>query len=300
MTQPSRFAAWMMAARPKTFAIALAPVFVGTGLAFAVLKTIDPLVFIATAFLAIAMQAITNMQNDAGYTQRRADRATRKGLPRATSLGLLTVKEVEVAIVIVSFLAILDTLFLMYRGGPAFIIVTLASIAAAYLYMGGPKPIAYTPFGELTVLIFFGLVATCGTYYLQALEVTMQSVALGTALGCIASNVLCVNNFRDITHDAEIHRQTLAVTLGAERFLILFSALQIIPYVILAALAVYDAIFLPSLIVFLLIGKSYSLCVDIRKLKGNDLNRVLFGTVALEMRFAILLTIGLVIAGFVF
>ena len=80
--------------------------------------------------------------------------------------------------------------------------------------MGGPRPIAYTPYGEIVVFIFFGLVAAIGTYYLQVQDISVTILIVGCALGLIASAVLCVNNFRDREHDESIHRYTMAVVLG--------------------------------------------------------------------------------------
>lgn len=295
--KPRSFAAWMLAMRPKTWAIALAPVFVGTALAFASRGRFDPLVFFATALLAVCMQAVTNMENDAGYTRRKAERSNRKGLPRATSLGLLSVKSVERAILLTAAVALADTAYLVNVGGAAFLAVTLFSLAAAYLYMGGPHPIAYTPFGELTVLVFFGLVATAGTYYLQTLEVSREALGCGFALGCIASNVLSVNNFRDFEHDASIGRRTLAVVCGPQTFLNLFAFVQALPYVAVAVLAASSPKWIPLLVVFLLTGRSIALIKAIRTRKGDELNAVLFQTVALEMRFALLMTAGAVASG---
>lgn len=296
---PRSLGAWMMSCRPKTWGVALAPVIVGTAFAWAQNFSLNLLIFAATAILAVCMQAITNMENDAGYTQRKAERSNRKGLPRATSLGLLSVGEVHKAIVLVALLAMIDTFYLMSAGGPWFIAVTIFSVIAAYAYMGGPYPIAYSPFGEATVLLFFGFVATCGTYYLQTKSISAASLLGGLGLGCIASNVLCVNNFRDIRHDASIGRKTLAVCLGEKRFLGLFSFLQAVPYAASAALCLADWRYFPCMIVFAALPKSLRIIRDIRVKKGNELNAVLFSTVKLEVLFALLLSAGALASGFI-
>ena len=195
--KPGSFAAWCVSFRPKTLGIAAAPVAVGLAVSAAVTHTFDIVVAIATLALSLLMQAISNMENDAGYTKRRAERKTRKGLPRSTANGWLTVEQVERMIKILIGVVVLDTLFLIYVGGWVMMVISAASVIAAYAYMGGPKPIAYTPFGELVVLIFFGLTAVCGTYYLQAGALSFNSVLLGVALGSVAAAVLAVNSWRD-------------------------------------------------------------------------------------------------------
>ena len=209
--KPHSFGAWLIAIRPKTWGVAVAPVLAALAVSLSDTGIFHPLTALLTAALAILMQIITNMENDAGYTKRKAERTNRKGLPRATSLGLLTVQEVETGIKLLALIALLITGYFIYLTQWFFLAITVLSIAAAYLYMGGPKPIAYTPFGELTVLIFFGLVATCGTYYLQQQTLSWVIVVVSFALGLIAAAVLCVNNYRDRVHDASIGRNTLCV-----------------------------------------------------------------------------------------
>ena len=160
--KPGSFAAWCVSFRPKTLGIAAAPVAVGLAVSAAVTHTFDIVVAIATLALSLLMQAISNMENDAGYTKRRAERKTRKGLPRSTANGWLTVEQVERMIKILIGVVVLDTLFLIYVGGWVMMVISAASVIAAYAYMGGPKPIAYTPWGEFVVFIFFVLLRRFG------------------------------------------------------------------------------------------------------------------------------------------
>lgn len=146
--------AWLLAIRPKTFGVAVAPVLASLAVCLSDTGFINPVTAALTALLAIVMQAITNMENDSGYTKRKAERTNRKGLPRATSLGLLSIKEVEIGILIASLIGVAITIYFIYLTHWFFLLVTVASIAAAYLYMGGPRPIAYTPYGELLSLSF--------------------------------------------------------------------------------------------------------------------------------------------------
>jgi 1,4-dihydroxy-2-naphthoate octaprenyltransferase len=158
--------------------------------------------------------------------------------------------------------------------------------------MGGPKPIAYTPFGEVLVLLFFGLTAVCGTYYLQTSELTINCILLGAALGTIASGVLAVNNFRDREHDESIGRRTLAVLIGEKSFLRLFDALLLIPYALVALMVVTDISRWPYFLVILSLPLAMRVSQQIRRSQHEALNEVMFSCVQLEARFALLFAIG--------
>jgi 1,4-dihydroxy-2-naphthoate octaprenyltransferase len=215
VVEPGSLAAWRVALRPKTFPIAAVPVFVGTAFAWAQHGTFVPWVFVLAIAGAILVQAISNMQNDVGYTVRGGETGTRTGLPRATANGWLSVPAVRGAIVAAVVAAVLvGAPLIVHRGWPVALIVA-SSIVAAWAYMGGPKPIAYTPFGDVTVFLFFGLMAVCGTVYVQAGTIGTAGWLAGVAIGLLAASVLTVNNHRDIAHDATTGRRTLSVLLGA-------------------------------------------------------------------------------------
>ena len=210
---PGLIRSWLAFTRPKTWLIAVSPVIASLALAWSETKTFAPLTALFTISIAILMQAISNMENDLGYAERNAERGNRRGLPRATTMGWISLPTARIAIRIGALLALINTAVLIWIGGWVFLLIGLASLIAAYSYMGGPKPIAYTPFGELVVLVFFGLTAVCGTYFLQTGSISTNACLLGLALGSIASGVLAVNNFRDYEHDSSIGRNTLAVVI---------------------------------------------------------------------------------------
>ena len=133
------------------------------------------------------MQIISNLQNDVGYTVRGGETGTRTGLPRATARGWLAIGTVRAAIVLAVLLAVVvGAPLIALRGWPVALIV-VSSIVAAYAYMGGPRPIAYTPFGEATVFLFFGVVALVGTIYVQAGVVGTAGWVAGIAFGLLAA-----------------------------------------------------------------------------------------------------------------
>jgi 1,4-dihydroxy-2-naphthoate polyprenyltransferase len=156
--------AWAVAVRPRSLLVAISPVLVGATLGFERTGAIDLLAASLVLGAALLMQVITNMQNDVGYTVRGGDSSgTRTGLPRATANGWLSVRHVRLAIVSAAIVAVgLGLALVAYRGWPV-LAIGVASLLAALAYMGGPRPIAYTPFGEATVFVFFGLVAVLGT-----------------------------------------------------------------------------------------------------------------------------------------
>lgn len=293
--KPGSPAAWLLAIRPKTFGVAVSPVIAALAVTLSDTGKINVLVAVLTALLAILMQAITNMENDAGYSKRKAERGNRKGLPRATSLGLLSVPKVELAIKLTGLIALAITGYFIYITHWVFLLITVASIAAAYLYMGGPKPIAYSPYGEIVVFIFFGLTAVCGTYYLQLSDVSMTVTIVGCALGLMAAAVLCVNNYRDRKHDESIERYTMAVVLGKELSILAYKMMLYVPYGLMLCIVALDSSRYPYLLSWVTLPIALKLPKDLANKDGLELNGTLFATVKLEVLFALTLTLGAII-----
>jgi 1,4-dihydroxy-2-naphthoate octaprenyltransferase len=296
---PGSVAAWSMALRPRSLVVAVSPVVAAVALIWARGAAIDPWLVLLVLAVAVMMQVITNLQNDVGYTARGAEQSgTRIGLPRATGMGLLTPAQVRVAI----GLAILVTLvlglpFVQMRGVPA-LLLGAASIVAALAYMGGPRPIAYTPLGEPTVFMFFGLVAVVGTDF--ALTGTFDDPALwiaGVALGAIATAAIMVNNSRDWEHDREVGRRTLAVVAGRRAMDSVFAALVLGPLVLMLPLAWILGspwLLLPALLLApacIRLVRDFGECPP-----GLPYNAILFRTFLMELKFAALLAIGAVMA----
>lgn len=294
--QPHSFKAWTAFVRPKTFGIAIAPVLAALSLVAFETRSIDPLVALLTLSIALIMQIISNMKNDLGYTERKAEKGNRRGLPRATTMGWISVNSARNAIFGMIALGLINTAILVYLGGWIFAVVGIASILAAYAYMGGPKPIAYTPFGELTVLVFFGLTAVCGSYYLQAHTLSINSVLLGIALGSIASLVLCINNWRDREHDLSVNRHTLAVVMSANSFLYLMRILFMVPFIAVATMTIENPNIWPVLLVFAVLFDAIRIPHELKKFQHEELNETMFSCVKLEMKFSVLFSIGCISA----
>ncbi len=285
----------MLAARPKTLAAAIAPVLVGTGLAYA------NGVFAAGPALAALLGATliqigTNFANDYHDFLKGADTDTRLGPPRATQEGLLEPTAVRRGAALTFALAVLVGAWLVWVAGWPILLIGLASIASGIAYTAGPTPLAYVGLGDLFVLIFFGPVAVGGTYFVQALRLDSGAITAGVAMGALCTMILVANNLRDIETDAEAGKRTLAVRLGrtgtrVEYVLLLLVAFLVPPYGILvddwplATLAVLAAlpVALPPLRAVL------------RHRHPRELRPALAGTARLVAVYGVLLSIGFVI-----
>jgi 1,4-dihydroxy-2-naphthoate polyprenyltransferase len=285
--------AWAVAIRPRSLLVAISPVLVGASFGYARTGAIDAAAALLVLTAALLMQVITNMQNDVGYTARGGDSSgTRTGLPRATARGWLSVRHVRAAIVVAALMATAVGLTLvLYRGWPV-LAIGIASLLAALAYMGGPRPIAYTPLGELTVFIFFGAVAVLGTDWVLTGGVGVSTVLASIVIGGLAAAALAVNNHRDIAHDRMVGRRTFAVSYGEGRSRALFSTLLLGPFALLpamAALARQPALLLP----LVLLPNAWQLRrAFIECPPGVAFNAVLFRTFKLELWFALTLSAG--------
>jgi 1,4-dihydroxy-2-naphthoate octaprenyltransferase len=295
--RPGSLDAWAVAMRPRTLWVAIVPVLVGTALAWLDHGHVNWTVFALALLGSLQMQIITNLQNDVGYTARGLESAARVGMPRATSCGLLSPQQVRNAIWITIGFAVVTGLPLVQRGGWPVLAMGVFSILAALAYMGGPKPIAYTPLGEMMVFLFFGLVAVGGSCYVQIGTITPATWVAASGIGLIAAAVLAVNNHRDIAHDAKTGRNTFAVCFGEGRSVTFYTWLVLGAFALLplaAILAERVALMAPMIAMPLALRLT-------RTLKtaepGPVMSRLLLATVKLEVAYGALLTIGALLAG---
>jgi 1,4-dihydroxy-2-naphthoate octaprenyltransferase len=288
--------AWLAALRPNSLLVAVSPVLVGAALGWQRTGALDLRVALVILAAAVLVQIVTNLQNDVGYTVRGGEASgTRTGLPRATALGWLPVKGVRRAVIGAAVAATLVGLALVALRGWPVLAIGIASLAAALAYMGGPRPIAYTPFGELTVFVFFGLVAVMGTDWVLTDGIGAPSLVAAVAIGALAAAALAVNNQRDIAHDALVGRRTFPVVFGATAGQRLYTLLLIGPFALVpvfAWLAAAPALLLP----WLLLPAAWTLRRDfLRCPPGLAFNGVLFRTFRLELLYAVLLASGAVL-----
>lgn len=205
--------AWLLAARPKTLPAAVAPVVVGCAMAYAHHRFA---LWPALACLAVSLllQVGVNLANDYFDYTKGIDTVERVGPIRVTQSGLIPAARVKAAMTIVLVVTLLPGIYLMIIGGWPAVIIGAVSIISALAYSGGPFPLASHGLGDLFVFIFFGLVAVCGTYYVQTLSLSPMVVLMGTIVGLLITAILVVNNLRDIETDRKSGKRTLAVMIG--------------------------------------------------------------------------------------
>ena len=289
---PGRLLAWWLAVRPWSFTISLAPVLAGTSLA-ALDGHAPNLVIAGVALLAsILIHAGTNLQNDVGDFRRGADLIGRVGPPRVTTQGWLPASQVQAAATLSFALAFVPGAYLVVHGGWPIVWLGLASIAAGAVYTAGPRPVAYSGWGESFVFVFFGLVAVGCMYYLHTGAVSAAALVAGAALGLLSAAVLVVNNLRDIDSDRRIGKNTLAVRLGRHATAWEYAALMHLPFVLLVAISLVEreAWLLAPLA---LLPWATTLAQRVaREPAGAWLNTVLGATAKLGLAFAMLLSLG--------
>lgn len=204
---------WIDAARPKTLWASVAPVLIGTAMAYSDGKW-NPLIALLTMFSAVLIQIGTNYANDYFDFFKGADTQDRIGPRRATGSGLIKPETMKIAFSLTFALSVVFGLYLIGWGGWPILIIGTFSILFGILYTGGPFPLGYKGLGEIFVLIFFGPVAVGGTYYLQTLEINLTVILAGLSPGLISTALLTVNNLRDIHTDRKAGKRTLAVRFG--------------------------------------------------------------------------------------
>lgn len=223
---------WVMALRPKTLSAAIVPIVVATALVKAEGREVLWWVSICALLSAVFIQIGTNLVNDAIDFAKGADTEERIGPQRVTQSGLLKSKTVMIGGFVCFAIAASLGVPLVIQGGWPIVVIGLVSLFLGYAYTGGPFPLAYKGLGDLFVILFFGLIAVGGTYYLHTGTVSLGALVAGLQVGCLATVLIAVNNLRDAPQDARVGKKTLAVRFGERfaRFEILF--LILLPFVL--------------------------------------------------------------------
>lgn len=296
---PSRLSVWVHGTRPRTLAASLAPVVVGTAAAGLVVWWR----FVAALLVGLGLQVGVNFANDYHDGVRGVDTSERLGPPRLTSSGLASPRRVLIAalscILVAAVaglaLALATTLWLVPAGA--------AAMLALWLYSGGPRPYAELGLGEVMVFLFFGVMATAGTAYVQAERVTVAAWWSSVAMGLLAVAILVANNLRDIPTDAATGRRTLAVRLGDRRTRMLYRAAVVAAFATIVAGVLVEILHeragLPQWALLAL--ASWVLAIRPMELvggaAGRELVAVLTGTALLQAAFGATLALGLWAAG---
>jgi 1,4-dihydroxy-2-naphthoate polyprenyltransferase len=289
---------WVAGARPRTLPAAVVPVLVGT--ACAVGEGDDGIVWWragAALVAAVAIQVGTNYANDYSDGKRGTDDPSRRvGPVRLVGSGLASPAAVKRAALAAFGVAAVAGLGLAVAVDLRLLLVGVASFAAGWLYTGGPRPYGYAGLGELSVFLFFGLVATVGSAYVHTERITALAAGAAVPVGLLATALLVVNNLRDIRSDAAVGKRTLAVRLGDRRTRLLYVALLVGAFVAVPLVAGLGGRPLAAVaLVVVLLAQRPALSV-LTGAAGPALIGVLVATGQAQLAFGVLFAAGLALS----
>jgi 1,4-dihydroxy-2-naphthoate octaprenyltransferase len=283
---------WIIASRPKTLFAAIVPVFVGSGVAISE-GIFVPIYSLVALLCSILIQIGTNYTNDLYDYTKGADTEKRKGPRRVLASGLISVGEMKFAIVLTFLTSFLLGLYLVSVGGWIILAVGVFSIIAGIAYTAGPFPLAYNGLGDIFVFGFFGVIGTVFTYYLHSHHFNFVSLLASVPVGSLVTNILVVNNYRDIEEDRAANKNTLAVKMGTTftryQFIFLIIISFLTPLVLFIFFNYTAWIFLP----YFTVPFAAKAVRMITTLNGTDLNKTLELTARLSALFGILFSAGL-------
>jgi 1,4-dihydroxy-2-naphthoate octaprenyltransferase len=276
---------WIIGARPRTLPAAIAPVLVATAYAG---SNWEPFRALSALLVSLSLQIGVNYANDYSDGIRGTD-DSRIGPVRLTASGLASPKSVRAAALISFLIAALIGLTLAVATSWWIILVGALAINAAWGYTGGANPYGYKGLGEISVFLFFGIVATVGSYYVQTEELNLQIFIVAIPMGSLACAILAINNLRDRAQDQIVGKKTLAVRLGERGARKLYMALLISAH-LFALLTLQPAVLLTLLAAPL----TWKLARGVASgVSGAELIPYLAKTGKLQLVFAILFALGL-------
>lgn len=281
---------WIQGARPKTLPAAVAPVLVGTALAFPNPNYVNALLAL---IVSLSLQIGVNFANDYSDGIRGTD-AERVGPLRLVGSGLAKASAVRNTAFSCFLIAAIAGLYLSSRSSLWLILIGALAIGAAWGYTGGNNPYGYRALGEVSVFLFFGVVAVLGTYYVQSQTITFLAICASFPIGAFACAILVMNNLRDRAKDLEVGKNTLAVLLGDRATRILYLSLLMSGGLIGALTAISRPW---ALLVIITLPVSISLAVKVLKgAGGRDLIPLLQRTALIQLLFAFIYSVGLAIS----
>ena len=290
--------AWIEGARPRTLPAAVVPVLVGTAAAAGMAgldgatKGIVIWRFVAALVVSLALQVGVNYANDYSDGVRGTD-DDRVGPLRLVGSGTKSAPAVKRAAMAAFALAALAGLVLAAATTWWLLLVGAAAIAAAWFYTGGPRPYGYAGLGEAFVFVFFGVVATTGSAFVQIETVTPLTLAVSLPVGLLATALLVVNNLRDIPGDRAAGKHTLAVRLGDQRTRVLYVGLILVTYLSVPFIAGLSARPLAAATLFTVVLARPAVQKVLEGAKGLGLVPVLGATGRLQLVFGVVMAVGL-------
>ncbi|NNN21396.1 MAG: 1,4-dihydroxy-2-naphthoate polyprenyltransferase [Acidimicrobiales bacterium] len=297
MDLPSAASLWLKGARLRTLPAAMAPVLAGTASGIYNHGGIQKIFvgrFLLAAVVALSLQVGVNFANDYSDGIRGTDK-DRVGPLRLVGSGLVKPKKVLLAAGICALVAMGAGLVLAIVVSWWLVAVGAFSVLAAWTYTGGPKPYGYLGLGEVFVFVFFGLVATLGSQYVQGHGITGTGIAASISIGFLACAILLTNNIRDIKGDLGSSKKTLAIFLGDFKARILYSTMCILALLLLIPIAIVTKRPLTLMALVSAVPIIRAVQIVLKGAKGPALISVLQKTSLAELLFGLFLTIGLLI-----
>lgn len=285
--------AWVLATRPKTLPAAVAPVLVGMAVAHAIGK-FALLPALGALLGAMLLQIGTNLANDYFDFKKGADTHERLGPMRVTQAGLIDEAAVRNAMIGTFAASALVGVYLVAVGGWPILVIGILSILSGIAYTGGPFPLGYHGLGDLFVFIFFGVVAVCGTVWVQALEWSWLALISSIPVGLLSVAILIVNNYRDRHTDVKAGKRTLAVRLGGKLTRVQYGVTLAVAYLIPVVQVALGHLSLLALLPLITLPLAIRLFRDFISLNGSELNPVLERTAKLLVIFSALYALGIV------
>ena len=298
----NRIKPWVLASRPKTLFATLAPIIIALSLSYQITSKINWLIASMTLLAAILLQIGSNYANDAYDFIKGADNnAFRVGPKRMSQSGTLKPDSILNMMYFIFIISVFIGYYLASIGGWPIVIIGLISILFAIIYTGGPYPLGYNGLGDITVFIFFGLIATFGTVYLQnhnsifLSEYFYEILILATASGALNTAILVVNNIRDYKSDKLSNKKTLVVRLGQKFACYEYMFLLILNYTCYILISFLWSDFMILLIMFPIPILSLFLIKKVFDYNQNDLNIILEKTAKMSFLNALLFFIYIMI-----
>ncbi len=294
--RPSRLKIWLQAVRVFSFTASVVPILVASALAVND-RAFDPLLAAAMLLASVACHAGANLANDYHDHLKGIDAADAPGPSRVIQERLLSPAGVRRGMIVTFALATLLGLAIVAATGWPVLALALASLAAAYFYTGGPKPLGYVALGEVTVFLSIGVGMVLGASYVFIGTLTLAALLASLPIACLVAAILHANNIRDLATDRAAGKVTLATRLGRPAANREYALLLAGAYLATLALLVAEPRLWPALLPLLTLPTATALVRRLQTASSpQDLNSILRRTAGLHLRFGFLLTAGLFVA----
>ncbi len=285
---------WLKAIRPKTLSASIAPILLSQSLVWQFATEFIWLTVVMIAICALALQVSANLANDYFDGVNGIDTPARLGPARMVQQGLISAEQIKQAIVLSLSIAFLSGLYLIYIGGWLLALCGLLSLVASLAYSGGKKPLASLAMGEITVFIFFGLLAVAGSFYVQTQTLPEWIIWPAIQMGCLSAAIMLVNNIRDYASDKSVGKNTLVVSFIGQ----LGGKLLYIILLFIALLCVWSLsqqLSISLFLSYLLLPFSLWCGYQIFSYHGTALNKVLASTAQLTLGNGALLSLDILV-----